>query len=76
MKYYSVLVLIVISVSGCISQDAGTETHGTAEAVEDCFEHHSGKSYDETLKFCQEDICGSDIHCFEEVEEFSQKYID
>lgn len=74
-KYQIILGLFLLFVVGCSHahvSDHG-EKHATEESVEHCFEDHSDdpSSYEETLEHCKEEICGDDVHCFEEVEELS-----
>ena len=67
-----ILLVAVLLVSGCTSPvESNTEQHATSENVAECFDHHAGETFEEALGHCQEDICGTDIHCFEEVEEFA-----
>jgi manganese oxidase len=57
------------------SHDDHMEAHATQEAVDGCFGHHTSKeAYASTLAHCIEDICGTDDHCFAEVEAMAIKY--
>lgn len=69
-EIYSIFLLGVIFVAGC----AQTEIHATQDNVDDCFLEHADDSYEEKLGDCQEEICQNDEHCFEEVEEMSEKF--
>ena len=77
-KHLLGLILVsVIFISGCATQSPKherVESHATPDNVRHCFEDHADDSYEEALEHCQEDICGTDAHCFEEVEELSQNY--
>jgi len=54
--------------------DEKEESHGAQEAIEECFAHHDDDTYQEALEHCQQDICDTDEHCFQEVEELSEVY--
>jgi len=55
----------------CLGEEE--EIHAKEQIVNECFGHHVD-DYVSTLKHCQEDICGLDSHCFEEIEVMSQKF--
>lgn len=78
MKNIFILLILVsvIAIAGCTSStqttdEHGAEVHATAENVEHCFEDHVDDSFEETLEHCKEEICGTDEHCMEEVEELA-----
>lgn len=76
MKSLLGLMLIsVIFVSGCTAPSTNheDENHATAEELEHCLEDHADDPHEEALAHCQEELCGTDTHCFEEVEELSQE---
>lgn len=54
-----------------VMEDMQMDDHASDENVDECFEHHMDESFEEALKQCQEEICGNDEHCFEEVEELA-----
>lgn len=76
LKFLLVISFLALLIaSGCATQPESheeLEMHATAGNVGHCFEDHAGEPHEETLAHCQEEICGTDSHCFEEVEEFAQ----
>lgn len=74
---FLIFLVVVIFISGCTTQKAkyeDLERHATSENIEHCFEDHADDTYEDALAHCQEEICGEDGHCFEEVEELSQQF--
>jgi len=77
MKIFPFIFLFpLVFIVGCgqVSPQGELEKHATPENVKHCFEDNAGDPYEDILEHCKEEICDTDIHCFEEVEEISQQY--
>ncbi len=79
VKHTMVLALaITVLISGCTAtQTQRTQTaeaHVTDDMVDECFGHHADDAHDEALKHCQEELCGTDSHCMQEVEEMAEHH--